>query len=204
MLEKELQEKFCSYLESQKVSYQQKVVCSFGIADIVTEDSIFEVKREITKYTLKVAVSQLLAYSSCIGGKKNLYIVGEINDKEYRDYAQYAKDHLIRMIIFNDGSFVDSEYRHRKIRPVLNKDRDLGEFFYQAVSMITRKPEVMERGYETKEEFVERYIQVCEDHGIDPLGEKQVTSSLEKLGIIVERKFVEGKRIRVYTGIQFK
>lgn len=81
---------------------------------------------------------------------------------------------------------------------------DPGEFFYQVVSMITRKPEVMESGYETKEEFIARYTQVCEDHGIDPLGEKQVTSSLEKLGIIVERKFVEGKRIRVYTGIQFK
>lgn len=77
-------------------------------------------------------------------------------------------------------------------------------FFEQAVHMLLRPAELFEENTVSKDVFLEKYKELCENHGQKPLGQNQVTTALEQQGIQSTRKTIHGKKETVYTGVQFR
>lgn len=65
----------CLRLEKLGVSFQRQVHCAFGVADIVTDAELIEVKDRITSKSYREALGQLLMYAVSFPGRR-LVIAG--------------------------------------------------------------------------------------------------------------------------------
>lgn len=62
-------------LESQGHIVERQARCKAGLADIVTEDSVFEIKGRLNKNEIFTAIGQLLLYNQCFK-RPHLVIIG--------------------------------------------------------------------------------------------------------------------------------
>lgn len=67
---------FCALLKQQNITFIEQVQCRRGIADIVTEHSIIEVKGRLSNGYIEPAITQLKKYQHYIDPSSKLYIVG--------------------------------------------------------------------------------------------------------------------------------
>jgi len=88
-LEKEFEDSFCSKLEKEKINYQRQVKCVAGIADVVTDTHVYELKRHLTKSDIISAVGQVLLYRECIDPTAIAVIVG-CEEKNTQDMIKYV------------------------------------------------------------------------------------------------------------------
>jgi hypothetical protein len=75
ILERDIEEWFCQALNANRIAHRRQVPCPAGIADVVTEHAIYEVKFRLTRNILFHAIGQLTAYRECINGKAELAVV---------------------------------------------------------------------------------------------------------------------------------
>lgn len=78
-LESKLERDFSDYLRSQGISIQTQVRCDSGIADIVTESKIYELKHQLNRSNLFSAIGQVLLYRQSINPNAAVAIVCRIS-----------------------------------------------------------------------------------------------------------------------------
>jgi len=74
--EVDIQRDFAEYLQSQGKEVQREVKCLAGVADIVTDDAIYEIKNTLTAKSIFEAIGQVLVYRFCIKPDARAIIVG--------------------------------------------------------------------------------------------------------------------------------
>jgi hypothetical protein len=84
LLEKDLELAIGKSLEAQGAIVQHQVRCPSGIADIVTSDAIYEIKRELEASTIFSAIGQVLIYRQEINPQAKAYIVGYRHTSQFR------------------------------------------------------------------------------------------------------------------------
>lgn len=78
-LESSLERDFSEYLRSLGISVETQVQCASGVADIVTENKIYELKHELNRSSLYSAIGQVLLYRETINPKAGVAIVCSIS-----------------------------------------------------------------------------------------------------------------------------
>ena len=78
-LESKLERDFSSYLTNLGMSVQTQVRCDSGIADIVTENKIYELKHQLNRSSFFSAIGQVLLYRQSINPKAAVAIVCRIS-----------------------------------------------------------------------------------------------------------------------------
>ena len=73
--EADIEEAFVKYLEKEGRAPQRQVRCKAGIIDILTDDAIYEVKRDLDRSSIITAIGELLLYQKAVP-RNNLVIVG--------------------------------------------------------------------------------------------------------------------------------
>lgn len=102
--EKDIEEKFYNLLISQGFQVNRQVSCALGIADIVTQNEIFEVKVKLTLDAVRQAVAQLLTYQFYINRNAKLFIIGR-KFSEDRSIIEYAEFHKVGIIEYDGKNF---------------------------------------------------------------------------------------------------
>lgn len=64
--EQDFEEMLCYLLESEGISYRRQVRTGCGIADVVTADTVYEVKLELTRPVLFKALGQVTMYAAAL------------------------------------------------------------------------------------------------------------------------------------------
>jgi len=99
--EKHIELRFIEYLRSNNVNVKSQVRCKVGVADVVTNNSIFEIKRRLNFGSVRDGVAQILSYRDFINKKAKLYIVGEEFKKYEELCSSYTKKFDITLIRYN-------------------------------------------------------------------------------------------------------
>jgi hypothetical protein len=73
--EADLEEDVSTYLDKAGISYQRQFSCKVGVADIVTEAKVYELKKFLTKSNFFGAVGQVLLYGDCINPAAGMAIL---------------------------------------------------------------------------------------------------------------------------------
>lgn len=100
----DVEEKVASLLQDMGEKVQRQVKCFSGIADIVTDNLIVEVKLLLTISSIKQAVGQLLMYRPAINPKAKLVIAG-ITTKELEKVRNYLRTIGIEVIEMRKEEF---------------------------------------------------------------------------------------------------
>lgn len=100
----DVEEKVASLLQSMGEKVQRQVKCLSGIADIVTDNLIVEVKLLLTISSIKQAVGQLFMYRPAINPKAKLVIAG-IATKELESVRNYLRSIGIEIIEMRKEEF---------------------------------------------------------------------------------------------------
>lgn len=100
----DVEEKVASLLHDMGEKVQRQVRCLSGIADIVTDNLIVEVKLLLTISSIKKAVGQLLMYRPAINPKAKLVIAG-IATKELESVRNYLRSIGIEVIEMRKEEF---------------------------------------------------------------------------------------------------
>lgn len=77
LLERSIENAYASILAHRGHKVQRQVRCSNGIADIVTDTAIYEIKLRLTRESLFQAVGQVLLYRQAIDPTLEAHIVGQ-------------------------------------------------------------------------------------------------------------------------------
>jgi hypothetical protein len=96
--EREIEDRWCRYLDSQGVAYRRQVTTPCGRADIVTEEAVYEVKLLLTRGALFKAVGQVTLYAAALN-KRRRVIVGVAIDADWFE--------AIRGVLWSHGIFVN-------------------------------------------------------------------------------------------------
>ena len=99
--EKKIERAFGKQLESQGIPVQYQVPCAYGQADIVTPDTIYEVKAFLDKKSLHEAIGQVLAYRACINPAAKAVVVGG-KPKRGSVHMQLAQAVGVAVIIWDE------------------------------------------------------------------------------------------------------
>ena len=89
--EYELESDIVKYLQVSGLKPERQVHCDFGIIDILTKESIYEVKKSLNRSSIIKGIGQLLLYSSVYKDRK-LVLIGlkHIHTKKYYDVIKNA------------------------------------------------------------------------------------------------------------------
>lgn len=91
LLEHDIESILCEELERKGLSFERQVRTRVGIADVVTADTIFEVKKSLTRTILFHAMGQLYTYKGVINSEAKLIVCfAEVDRKEYRKLEKIA------------------------------------------------------------------------------------------------------------------
>lgn len=97
---------FCAWLKQRALPYRQHVRCKYGIIDLVTHDSLFEIVGCLTFQTFNTAFAQLTAYRTVRKNVKKLYILGCSADvKELRKIKEFTAIQNVSLILYDDWKF---------------------------------------------------------------------------------------------------
>lgn len=75
-IEARIENEICAHLEWNGHIVRRQVRCKAGIADIVTIDSIYEVKAVLDQRSIHQALGQVLLYRQCLGVRLMPFIAG--------------------------------------------------------------------------------------------------------------------------------
>ena len=67
LTELEIEDRICDYLESKGIQFQRQVPCEIGIADIVTDSTVYEMKLSVEGSMVFMAIGQAQAYRAALG-----------------------------------------------------------------------------------------------------------------------------------------
>jgi hypothetical protein len=70
LTERDIEDALCEYLESQGIPFQRQVPCEVGIADVLTDSTVYELKLSVAGSTIFTAIGQALAYRAAFGLKR--------------------------------------------------------------------------------------------------------------------------------------
>jgi hypothetical protein len=76
--ERQMEDAICESLERTGVVFERQVPCGIGIADIVTECRVYEVKKLLSRQTMFHAVGQALAYSRTFDPVLTPVVIGRL------------------------------------------------------------------------------------------------------------------------------
>lgn len=99
--EKRLELEFGKLLSDQGIAVKHQVKCAHGIADIVTDDAIYEIKASLSRSNIFRAASQVLLYRNCINPEAKAIIVGYPHPKEPID-TDFVASLGIEIIVCED------------------------------------------------------------------------------------------------------
>jgi hypothetical protein len=100
--EEELEELFTLQLVNDGRSVLRQVVCEAGKADIVTDNTIYEIKSFLTLSNFKDAIGQVLVYRECINPQANTAIISWGSEIAHLHYI--AENLNVSVIIFNENT----------------------------------------------------------------------------------------------------
>tara|TARA_Y100000034_G_scaffold27388_1_gene32678 strand:+ start:121 stop:825 length:705 start_codon:yes stop_codon:yes gene_type:complete len=75
MSERDFETAYCRKLASEGVTYRRQVSCEAGIADVLTDEEIIEIKLNLSQSRLFGAMGQVLAYQAEIAPEKRAVIL---------------------------------------------------------------------------------------------------------------------------------
>jgi hypothetical protein len=96
--EREIEEAWCRLLDSQGIAYRRQVQTSCGVADIVTDDTVYEVKLELNRHSLFKAAGQVTLYAAALRKPRRM-IVGYGIDADWYE--------RMRAVVYAAGIFVN-------------------------------------------------------------------------------------------------
>ena len=67
LTERDIEDGLCEHLESQGIPFQRQVPCEIGIADVVTDSTVYELKLSVAGSAIFAAIGQVLAYKAAFG-----------------------------------------------------------------------------------------------------------------------------------------
>jgi len=84
LTENDVETILCKELCNKHIRYERQLRCDIGTADVVTNTTIFEVKRKLDRRTLYQAIGQLYAYRGSINPEAKLVVCfAEVSESEY-------------------------------------------------------------------------------------------------------------------------
>ncbi len=94
--EKDLQTRFTKTLNQP---YQEYVKTKYGIIDVLTESSIYEIKVDINNHTIHKPIGQVLLYSTDMMDRNKIIVARKINVSEF--IANSVKNMGIQLLEFS-------------------------------------------------------------------------------------------------------
>ena len=94
--EKDLQTRFTKTLNHP---YQEYVKTKYGIIDVLTESSIYEIKVDINNHTIHKPIGQVLLYSTDMRDRNKIIVARKINVSEF--IANSVKNMGIQLLEFS-------------------------------------------------------------------------------------------------------
>jgi len=73
--EKRIEDRLCDKLEESGIIYQRQVVCQYGVIDVETIDSIYELKQCADISSVRKAIAQLFSYKASCPSRKDKKLV---------------------------------------------------------------------------------------------------------------------------------
>lgn len=86
--EHELETKLCRALRARGIHYDRQVRTAFGRADVVTQDTVFEVKLHLTRSTVFAAVGQVTMYAAALNRTRSQKALIEALEERRTDIRQ--------------------------------------------------------------------------------------------------------------------
>lgn len=77
--ELEMELRLCRILDSEGIAYERQVRTPAGVADVVTSQTVYEVKLDLTRSALFKAVGQVTLYAAALKRPRRV-IIGRVND----------------------------------------------------------------------------------------------------------------------------
>ena len=109
-LERWLEDRLCMLFETHCVPYARQLRCECGIIDVVTAQSIIEIKYKLSRGSFFSAIGQVLSYRAAHGGEKFPIILSKSIDDDARIIAVHAKELAIQVIIWDGISAMGLEH----------------------------------------------------------------------------------------------
>lgn len=106
-LETWLEMQICSRLFAGNRHFQRQVPTDCGIADIVTSESVIEVKLHLRRDNTFKAIGQVIAYRNAIDSSKQAIIVAKSMNVESKTIASFVPG--VRVIVWNGIADIDME-----------------------------------------------------------------------------------------------
>jgi hypothetical protein len=100
--EKRIELELAKSLARKGIHVQRQVQCSVGAADVVTPDSIYEVKAFLSPTRIREAITQVLGYRTCINPNAKVYVVGK-RWKEREPETKFAKALGVEIIVWGEN-----------------------------------------------------------------------------------------------------
>ncbi|MDZ4878190.1 MAG: hypothetical protein CLLPBCKN_007625 [Chroococcidiopsis cubana SAG 39.79] len=103
--EKEFQKQLVLHLEEQGFQCQEYVYCSVGIADLVVDNAVIEVKHWVERADLFKAIGQALLYRESINKKLDAKVIclSRLKDRELEIMANTSKQAGVEIIFWEPG-----------------------------------------------------------------------------------------------------
>lgn len=136
-LERAIEEALCDHLSGQGKEPKRQVVCGAGIADVVTEDAVYEVKAYLgVREPFFKAVGQATLYRQAIDPKKRAVIVGPNPDKELRSFAEQAGIEVFDSRVITLETLPDSWMPSKNLPPDEEAEYGLAELLAACETII--------------------------------------------------------------------
>lgn len=89
--EREMVDLYCRMLESEGIPYQREVKNACGRADIVTADTVYEVKLDLTRPVLFKAMGQVTMYAAALGKPRRVVIGRALDSDEFEQWRAVVR-----------------------------------------------------------------------------------------------------------------
>jgi hypothetical protein len=98
-----MEDKLCDLLTDEGISYERQVSTGWGRADVVTDDTVYEVKLDLTQSVLFKAIGQVTLYAAALK-KPRRVIWGRMPDSDTMETLRVlAHSQGIRINVFPRG-----------------------------------------------------------------------------------------------------
>jgi hypothetical protein len=82
--ERDMEDQICRHLRSRGIAFERQVPCEIGIADVMTESTVYEIKKSVADSTIFMAIGQALAYRASLGVAQAVIIARRPDDRAVR------------------------------------------------------------------------------------------------------------------------
>jgi hypothetical protein len=106
LTERQMEDEVCKHLESLGIGFERQVPCEIGIADVVTDTTVYELKLSVWGSAIFTAVGQVLAYRRSLGPARAVILTTRPDHKAVRigkllrspvlDYQRAIQNGVIR------------------------------------------------------------------------------------------------------------